>query len=749
MKIAIGLMVCVFGLVAGCGQLDEPADGRDRGNAHHTVAESIAITATCGDGNLDVGEQCDDGNTAAHDGCSATCTLELVAQFAFTGAAGTETTFAADLVDPALAATPAMSRGTGVTPSAAADAFSASAWTTSTAIDTTDFYRFTVTPAAGKAMNLLALQLDERRSATGIRSWSIRSSLDAFASDLAVFMVPDDTLTRTERATLPAQFRNLTTPVEFRIFGFGSEAATGTWRLDNVELIGEVVPACGNGIVDAGEQCDDGNTASGDGCENTCKITSVTYLKASNTSSNDIFGSHVALSADGSTMVVAADGEDSAATGINGNQADNTAQNAGAVYVFIRSGTIWQQQAYIKPSNTGALDSFSFSLALSADGSTLAVGAFAEDSSATGINGNQASDASTDAGAVYVFTRSGTTWSQQAYVKASNTNAGDEFGFSVALSSDGSTMAVGAIHEDSSATGINGNQTNDLASNSGAVYVFTRSGTTWSQQAYVKASNTEAGDAFGSDVALSSDGATLAVGADGEDSAATGVNGNQADNSAGGSGAAYIFTRSAGVWSQQAYVKASNPNSGDDFGHDLVLSSDGSTLAVGASLEASAATGINGNQADNSATFAGAAYVFARSGATWSQQAYVKASNTNAGDRFGISLALSSNGSQLAVGAPLESGSTTGINGDQTNNAASDAGAAYRFVRSGSTWSQSAYVKASNTGMNDEFGFSVALTADGSAMAVGALAEASSATGIGGNQANDSAFQAGAVYVYQ
>src|SRR5262249_29129235 len=158
---------------------------------------------------------------------------------------------------------------------------------------------------------------------------------------------------------------------------------------------------------------------------------------------------------------------------------------------------------YIKASNTGADDSFGFSIALSADGSTLAVGAFAEDSSATGINGNQASDAAADAGAVYVFRRSGTTWSQEAYVKASNTNAGDEFGFSVALSADGSTMAVGAVSEDSSSTGINGNQTNDLASASGAVYVFTRSGTTWTQQAYVKASNTGVNDDFGADVALS------------------------------------------------------------------------------------------------------------------------------------------------------------------------------------------------------------------------------------------------------
>jgi len=133
---------------------------------------------------------------------------------------------------------------------------------------------------------------------------------------------------------------------------------------------------------------------------------------------------------------------------------------------------------------------------------------------------------------VYVFSRSTGTWAQQAYVKASNASAGDRFGFSLALSADGNSLAVGAYQEDSNATGIDGNQANDLAVNSGAVYVFSRSGSTWSQQAYVKASNTAANDNFGYAVALSGDGNTLAVGAHNEDSNATGINGIQANNSA-------------------------------------------------------------------------------------------------------------------------------------------------------------------------------------------------------------------------
>jgi hypothetical protein len=186
---------------------------------------------------------------------------------------------------------------------------------------------------------------------------------------------------------------------------------------------------------------------------------------------------------------------------------------------------------------------------------------------------------------------------QRNAVKASNTGAGDFFGRSVALSADGSTLAVGAVGEASNATGVNGNQSDNSASGSGAVYVFTRTGSTWAQQAYVKASNSSFGDFFGRSVALSADGSTLAVGADGEDSNATGVNGNQSDNSASGSGAVYVFTRTGSTWAQQAYVKASNTGADDRLGERVALSADGSTLAVGASGEAFGA---------------GAVYVFTR-----------------------------------------------------------------------------------------------------------------------------------------
>jgi hypothetical protein len=154
--------------------------------------------------------------------------------------------------------------------------------------------------------------------------------------------------------------------------------------------------------------------------------------------------------------------EDSRAIGVNGDQADNSMEQSGAVYVFARTGAVWSQQAYLKASNTGEAeegDQFGFSLALSDDGNTLAAGAISEDSADAGVNGNQADNSASSAGAVYVFVRAGPRWSQQAYIKSSSPNgadANDLFGYSVGLSADGNTLAVGSYDEAGSSNVING-----------------------------------------------------------------------------------------------------------------------------------------------------------------------------------------------------------------------------------------------------------------------------------------------------
>ena len=322
---------------------------------------------------------------------------------------------------------------------------------------------------------------------------------------------------------------------------------------------------------------------------------------------------------------------------------------------------------YIKASNTDIQDRFGNSVSISGDGNILAIGVSLEDSCTTGINGDQTDNGCNDSGVVYVFSRSAGVWSQQAYIKASNTNAGDLFGSSISISNDGNTLAVGATREASCATGINGDQTDNGCNDSGVVYVFSRSAGVWSQQAYIKASNTNAGDLFGSSISISNDGNTLAVGATSEDSNATGVNGDQNNNFFSSSGAVYIFTRTGSTWSQQAYIKASNTNTSDEFGNTLSFSGDGNILAISAFFESSCATGINGDQTDNNCFLSGAVYIFTRTGSIWSQQAYINASNTEFGDIF-ASVKLSNNGDTLAVVALSEDSCATGINGNQNNN---------------------------------------------------------------------------------
>jgi CSLREA domain-containing protein len=438
------------------------------------------------------------------------------------------------------------------------------------------------------------------------------------------------------------------------------------------------------------------------------------YLKASNTGENDRFGTSVAVSGD--TVVVGASDEDSSTTGVNSTP-NEAAPDSGAAYVFVRNAGVWTQQAYLKASNTGADDGFGTSVAVAGD--TVVVGASAENSTSTGVNSSP-NDSGFVVGAAYVFVRNAGVWTQQAYLKASNTGNFDQFGASVAVAGD--TVVVGAVFEDSDTTGVNSTP-NEGATESGAAYVFVRNAGVWTQQAYLKASNTGAGDLFGS-VAVSGD--TVVVGAYGERSSTTGVNSTPNDLASGAgaayvfvrntgvwtqqaylkasntgmnhlfgisvaaagdtvvvgatgesssAGAAYVFVRSAGVWTQQAYLKASNAGGDDKFGQSVAVAGD--TVVVGAFQEDSSTTGVNSTP-NNGAGNSGAAYVFGRSGTTWTQESYLKASNTGGADNFGISAAIS--GDTVVVGAYGEASNATGVNGNQNDNLAPGAGAAYAFT---------------------------------------------------------------------
>lgn len=394
----------------------------------------------------------------------------------------------------------------------------------------------------------------------------------------------------------------------------------------------------------------------------------------------DNFGGAVVLSQDGRVLVASA----SEAQG-----------GTGAVYAFANAGAsaseaVWSRPSAVEPASLAPGDRFGFSLALSADGQTLAVGA-------TGVN--------LGAGAAYLFTRSGAGWTPSAELTPLSGDAGDAFGSALALSADGTTLAVGANDEDSAARGVYPTpRADDGATDSGAVHVFTyRRGQPndaavgWTQSAYLKASNTGPGDRFGRALALSADGQTLAVGASHEDSPGAGVNAAQGDG-VDSAGAVYLFAHRGDGWLEEAYVKATNPGFEDWFGHAVSLDGSGTRLAVGAPGEDSArgpaagASQVSGSPAgtavaegadpaDNSALKAGAVYLFARDPDGWVQSAYLKAPSPRPGDRFGSALALSGGGQTLGVGAIYDDGASPSASpaGDSAPSHTEDAGAIYVY----------------------------------------------------------------------
>lgn len=446
------------------------------------------------------------------------------------------------------------------------------------------------------------------------------------------------------------------------------------------------------------------------------------YLKHSHSDEEDLFGRAVAI--DGNTAVVGAYLEDSAATTINGDASDNTAPARGAAFVYFRSGNTWTQQAYLKASVTTAR--FGSSVAISGD--TIVVGA-ANDSTAASV-----------AGGAYVFVRNGNTWTEQAFLSADNADPADGFGDS-GIAIDGDTIAVGATGEGSIATGVSptGSADND-ASGAGAVYVFTRNTGVWTRQAYLKASNTGAGDTFGESVSLS--GETLVVGASEEDSNGQGVDAPQNNELGNRSGAAYVFVRNTGVWTQQAYLKSGNSEAEDRFGRSVSISGD--RIAVGASRESSNAAGVNGDGSNNLAAASGAVYVFVRASNVWTQEAYLKVSPAGSFHEFGRHVAIS--GDLLLAGAPFENSSLGGVDPSPANGSLTFAGAAYLFSRSGGNWGQVNYLKASTPGEEDQFGTVVAIS--GTTALIGVPTEDSNANGIGGDETDNTAPNAGAAYLF-
>jgi hypothetical protein len=372
-------------------------------------------------------------------------------------------------------------------------------------------------------------------------------------------------------------------------------------------------------------------------------------LNASDLASGDFFGYSVALSSDGNTALIGAYFESTSPYTRNG-----------AAYVFTRSGSTWTEQQKLTASDSATDTRLGRAVSLSADGNTAIIGAYTQSTSP--FSGN---------GAAYVFTRSGSTWTQQQKLLASDLASSDYFGQSVALSSDGNTALIGAYFESTSPYTRNG-----------AAYVFTRSGSTWTQQQKLLASDGASSDNFGYSVALSGDGNTALIGAYLEDTSP------YTDN-----GAAYVFTRSGSTWTQQQKLLASDLASGDYFGQSVALSGDGNTALIGAyRVDTSPYT-------DN-----GAAYVFTRSGSTWTQQQKLLASDGASNDNFGYSVALSGDGNTALIGAPFD---------DRT---VPYTGAVFVFTRSSSTWTQIQKLIDVDA---DDLGWAVTISSNGNIVLVG------------------------------
>ena len=305
------------------------------------------------------------------------------------------------------------------------------------------------------------------------------------------------------------------------------------------------------------------------------------------------------------------------------------------------------QQAVLADPDAAAGDSFGYAVAV--DGDTALVGAEAK-TVAGRVN----------AGAVFVYTRTGTTWSQQTELTAADGAATDYFGGSVALAGD--TAVVGAYGKS-----VGGH------ADAGVAYVYTRSGGTWSQQTKLSDPDAAAGDYFGISVALAGD--TALVGAYGA-----------AFDGHAGAGAAYVYTRSGTTWPQQAKLSDPDAATNDHFGSSLALS--GGTALVGA--EGKAVDGQTG---------AGAAYIYTGTGANWSQQAELSDPDAAESDAFGSSVALA--GDKAVVGARWK-----------TVGGYPGAGAAYIYTRTGATWPQQAELSDPDAATNDRFGWSVALSGD-------------------------------------
>lgn len=369
------------------------------------------------------------------------------------------------------------------------------------------------------------------------------------------------------------------------------------------------------------------------------------FVAASNAGPGDAFGISIAMSDDGDTLVVGADEEQS----VGASPTDNSLARAGAVYVFRKTTGSWQEEARLKSSLPVAQERFGRSVALSADGTVLAVGA-------PGHSGGQ--------GAVYVFRHAGSEWSAPERLLASNGEAGDGFAVPV-LSGDGSMLVVGAPGEDGA---LENDGSDNAAQDSGAAYGF-RFDTNWTETGRLKADPPVAGSELGTSLAMNRAGNLLVAGAP------------ELPNDAGArAGRVQFFRRIGDDWDRLASAEPTNRGISHRFGSSVGMDEMGTRVVVGSLGDSLGRQGIHADPTAAAQTGSGAIHVFDVSavGAV-TELSHLKAPNGDSGDNLAAHLALSRDGSLVAVGAIAEQSNGAGTTRSPENNSLTNAGAAYLF----------------------------------------------------------------------
>jgi len=487
-----------------------------------------------------------------------------------------------------------------------------------------------------------------------------------------------------------------------------------------------------------GDDASGQDTVCDDACQVTfgvsCDVLRDTYIKASNTSSSDGFGTVLAL--DGDILVVGAPIESSSGVGIDSTADDDSSPSSGAAYVFSRAGGAWTQLARIKAPNPSAMDSFGLAVAVSGD--LIAIGAPGESSNTTGVGDPGLDDDDLPrSGAVYVYEISGGVQpvTFRAFIKSLRASQDGGFGFSLAM--DGNRLAVGSPGEGGGTGNAYVFELNDLTDTS-----------SWVERAFVGANFPDAGDRFGEAVSLRGD--LLAVGAPGEASNARGIDGDPGDDSDSRAGAAYVFRRrGSGFWEPITYLKSPAGTSSNAFGFSLAMTD--AYLVVGSYNDRTKSRGIDASIGVGVIEGSGSATVFAyredEGDIVWTQGPFIKSPAANVSELCGWSVAAS--GNRFVLGCTGEDSSA--VDASRNDPAQQLMGSCSVFVvetddaTGASGWGFVGRLKASNARMGSSFGSAVAL--DGDILIVGSSGESSASKGIDGDEGDMSAPGAGAVYV--